>query len=56
LQGGGLRFASLTLYGEDTGNVVLTFDADATIQHVTGTGSGRLLLVPVLKVRVAAED
>jgi Domain of unknown function (DUF4382) len=49
-------FASLTLDGEDTGTVVLTFDADATIQHVTATGSGKLLLVPVLKARAAVED
>jgi hypothetical protein len=49
-------FASLTLAGEDAGNVVLTFDADATIQHVTGTGSGKLALVPVLQVRASVED
>jgi hypothetical protein len=49
-------FASLTLAGEDAGNVVLTFDADATIQHVTATGAGKLLLVPVLQVRASVED
>jgi hypothetical protein len=44
-------FANLELDGGETGEVVLTFDAGTTIQHVTATGSGKLLLVPVLQAR-----
>lgn len=32
-------------------NVALLFDADATFRHVVGTGSGRVLMPPVLKAR-----
>jgi hypothetical protein len=32
-------------------DVALLFDADATFRHVVGTGSGRVLMPPVLKAR-----
>jgi hypothetical protein len=49
-------FAGLTLPGDVVGTVVLTFDAGTTIQNVNATGSGKLLLVPVLKARASAEE
>jgi hypothetical protein len=45
-----VMFSSLSL-GDDQANVVLTFDGGVTIQNVTATGSGKLLLAPVLRVR-----
>ena len=47
-------FSSLTLT-DDAANVVLTFDGSVTIRHVTATGSGKLLLVPVLRGRASEE-
>ena len=36
---------------EEGGDIALTFDADATVQHVNLTGNGKIMMPPVIKVR-----
>jgi hypothetical protein len=49
-------FGTLTLGSDATADVVLTFDAGATIQNVIATGSGKLMISPVLHVRTDVEE
>ena len=42
--------------GEDAAEVGLLFDADATFRNVIATGSGRVKMPPVLKVRPMNQD
>lgn len=36
---------------EEGGDIALTFDADATVQHVNVTGNGKIMMPPVIKIR-----
>jgi hypothetical protein len=49
-------FQSIVVGDGDDADVVLVFDANATVQNVIATGSGKLLMPPVLHARTSIED
>lgn len=51
-----IQLQNLVVQEDQEADVVLLFDAAATVPHVVATGSGKLLLTPVLRARSTIDD
>lgn len=51
-----LPFQTLVIGSDEEADVVLVFDGEATIQNANATGSGSILLSPVMHARASIED